>query len=300
VRVHVTGAAGFIGRHLVPRLEGAGWAISRADRAVDVSDARAVDRALERAAPDAVVHLAAVSSVAASEGDPERTRRVNVEGTRALLAATARRAPHARVLLIGSGQQYGTTRSGPTPFDESAPLRPDSTYAETKAEAEQLGAEYAQRGLDVIRVRAFNHVGPGQSDAFVVSSFAKQIAEIECGCRDPVLRVGNLDSVRDFLDVQDAVEAYAALLHPALASGVYNVASGVGVRVGDVLEALLALTPRRSEIEVEVDPARLRPTSYSVGDATRVRAATGWQPRVPLADTLARTLEAWRAELSAA
>ena len=298
MRVLVTGASGFVGRHLLPHLATEGWDASPAERALDVSDERAVDVAIEHAAPDAVVHLAAISSVSAARHDPDRTRRVNVLGTRAVLAAAARHAPNARVLLIGSGEQYGSAQSTPTPLDESTPSRPSSSYARTKAEAEALGVEYAERGLDVVRVRAFNHAGPGQSDAFVVSSFAKQLAEIEADRREPILRVGNLDSVRDFLDVQDVVEAYTRLLDPTVESGVYNVASGVGVRVGEVLEGLLALTPRRPK--VEVDPARFRPTNYSVGDATRLRAATGWRPRVALADTLSRTLEAWRAELSAA
>jgi GDP-4-dehydro-6-deoxy-D-mannose reductase len=264
---------------------------------VDVTDPAAVDAQVVRVAPDAIVHLAAQSSVAASWRDPGLTYRVNFLGSQAILGAALRHAPRARLMLIGSADQYGSSPPGAAPLDESAPLRPRSPYARTKAAADLLGAGYARRGLDVVRVRAFNHTGPGQSDAFVVSSFARQAAEIACGRRAPELRVGNLDSVRDFLDVDDVVDAYARLLDPGVPPGAYNVASGAGVRIGDLLDQLLAcagIAPR-----IEVDPERMRPLDVSVGNSDRLRAATGWAPGIPLARSLERLLAHWRGVIGA-
>jgi GDP-4-dehydro-6-deoxy-D-mannose reductase len=298
VRVLVTGADGFVGRFLLPRLRAAALDVTACDLDLDVSDAVAVEARVGELVPDAIVHLAAISSVGASQRDAERTYRVNFLGARAVLEAVLRHAPRARVLLVGSGDAYGSTAPGAAPFVEEAPLRPRSPYARTKACADLLGAVYAGRGVDVIRTRSFNHTGPGQSDDFAASSFARQIAEIACGRRAPRLRVGNLDSVRDFLDVGDVVEAYALLLDRSVPAGAYNVASGRGVRIGDLLAQLLAC----AEIEphIEVDPERMRPTDCTVGDATRLRDATGWAPRVPLNATLARLLEDWRDRIRAA
>ena len=288
MRVLVTGAAGFVGRHLLPALSSAGHEVFACDVEVDVSDAAAVQAKVETSAPDAIVHLAAISSVAQSAREPDLTRRVNFEGTHCVLDAARRIVPSCRVLTVTSGDVYGTRDPGAEPFREDAPLRPGSPYARSKAEADVLAERFAEEGLDVVRVRAFNHTGPGQSDAFVVPSFARQVAEIACGARPAALRVGNLDSVRDFLDVGDVVAAYVRLLDPSVEAGTYNVASGSGRRIGDLLDRLLALAQITPEIEV--DPARLRPTDWAVGDAARLRAATGWAPQIPLDDTLSRVL----------
>jgi GDP-4-dehydro-6-deoxy-D-mannose reductase len=198
---------------------------------------------------------------------------------------------------VCSGDEYGPAAPGAPAFDEASPLRPHSLYARTKAAADLLGGVFAERGLDVVRPRPFNHSGPGQSEALVLASFARQALEIALGRREPVLRVGNLDSVRDFLDVEDVVEAYLRLARRDVPADAYNVASGHGVRVGDALERLLALVgvaPR-----IETDPERLRPADFSVGDASRLRRATGWVPRVPFERTLERLLDDWRGRLSA-
>jgi GDP-4-dehydro-6-deoxy-D-mannose reductase len=176
-------------------------------------------------------------------------------------------------------------------------MRPRSPYARSKAAADLLALGYLERGLDVLRLRPFNHTGAGQSDVFVASSFARQLAEIERGKRADTLEVGNLDSVRDFLDVSDVIEAYARLCEPGAPADAYNVASGRGVSVGALLECLSALAGLAPKIRV--DPARFRPTDQSVGDASRLRAAIGWEPKVPLESTLESLLAHWRAELSA-
>lgn len=296
MQAFLTGAAGFVGGHLIPRLEGAGYRVVATDRELDVADAGAVEAALGRVRPELIVHLAAVSSVSSSQRDPGLTYRVNYLGALSVLEGARRQVPGARVLLVGSGDVYGSAAPGDAPFDEEAPLRPRSPYARTKAAADLLGAAYAERGLGVVRVRAFNHAGPGQAEAFVLPSFARQAAEIALGRREPKLRVGNLDSVRDFLDVEDVVAAYLALCDPGVAPGVYNVASGNGVRIGDALDAIL----RHLDVapSIEVDPARLRPTDHAVGDATRLRQATGWKPRVPFAETLERVARHARAALN--
>jgi GDP-4-dehydro-6-deoxy-D-mannose reductase len=297
VRAFVTGARGFVGSHLVPRLEQRGFEVVATDRELDVADALRVEDAVRRAKPDLLIHLAALSSVAASWREPELTYRVNFLGARAVLEAVARAAPRARLLLIGSADQYGSLAPGAAPLDEAAPLRPHSPYARTKTAADLLGAAWAQRGLDVVRVRAFNHTGAGQSEEFVLSSFARQAVEIAMGRREPRLRVGNLDSVRDFLDVEDVVEAYQLLSETSVPAGVYNVASGLGVRIGDALDEILGLAGVQPSIES--DPERMRPRDQLVGDAARLRSACGWKPRVRFSETLARLVEDWRQRVSA-
>jgi len=297
VRIWITGARGFVGGHLIPRLIDQGFEVTATDRELDVSDRAAVAAQITKLAPAAIIHLAAQSSVAASKEDPQLTYRVNYLGTLSVLRAASACAQQPRVLLIGSADQYGTSQLASAPFTEDSPLRPNSVYAQSKAEADRIGAVFAGTGLPVVRVRAFNHTGPGQSDAFVLSSFARQVAEIEAGKREAVLRVGNLDSVRDFLDVEDVVDAYLRLLDPQIEAAAYNVSSGVGIRLGDLLERLLE--PLAQKPAVEPDPARFRPTDYSIGDSSRLRAATGWEPRVPIEQTLERLLDFWREKISA-
>jgi GDP-4-dehydro-6-deoxy-D-mannose reductase len=296
VRVWVSGARGFVGSWLVPRLQRDGHTVVAAGRDVDVRDARAVEAAIGAARPDAIVHLAALASVAASFDADEDTARVNYAGTLHVLRAAARHAPAARVLVISSGEVYGGTAL-PVPLDESAPLAPGTPYARTKAAADLAAADFAARGLDVVRARPFNHTGPGQRDLYVAASFARQVAEIEAGRREALLRVGNLDAVRDFLDVADVAEAYVRLLDRAIPADAYNVASGVGRPIRGVLDALLARSAARPRIEV--DTARWRPANAAVGDATRLANATGWKPAVPFETTIARLLDHWRERISA-
>jgi GDP-4-dehydro-6-deoxy-D-mannose reductase len=291
--VLVTGAEGFVGGVLLARLRARGAEAIASDRGdLDVADEARVRAAVAAARPDAVVHLAAISFVPEAEADGGRALRVNYLGTRNLLAAVEAAVPRARVLLVSSSTVYGPAAAGAPPFDESSPLRPANAYARTKAAADLLGAAFAERGLAVWRARPWNHTGAGRPDRFVESSFARQLAEIEAGRRPPRIEVGALDSLRDFLHVEDVVDAYLALLDGSAPPGAYNVASGSGVTIRALLERLLART--RLAPELLVDPARLRPPDASVGSAARLHALTGWAPRRTLDQALGELLDDWR------
>jgi GDP-4-dehydro-6-deoxy-D-mannose reductase len=272
-------------------LQDAGHDTHGADREVDVREPAAIEAALARHAPDAVIHLAAMSSVAQSWEQPELCYQLNFVGTRNLLRAVARRCPEARVLLIGSADQYSATSPAAEPIDESVPLRPRSPYARTKAAAEILGQQAAQNGLDVVRVRAFNHTGAGQTDVFVVSNFARQVARISLGLQEPVMRVGNLESVRDFLHVDDVLRAYRLLLEPTVPADTFNVASGRSSTIQEILDQLIALAGINPRIER--DPERFRETDWLVGDASRLRAATGWHNEIGLESILQELYADW-------
>ncbi|MBW2691161.1 MAG: GDP-mannose 4,6-dehydratase [Deltaproteobacteria bacterium] len=265
MRVFVTGARGFVGGHLVPRLIDEGFEVTATDLDLDVTDPTAVEGRLKLARPEVIVHLAAQSSVAASAIDPESTRSINYGGARSVLEGALRCGSQPRILLIGSADQYGTSSPDSPPLTEDSPLAPASTYARSKAEAEELGTSFVEQGLKVVRVRAFGHTGPGQSDTFVLSSFARQTA-------------------------------YVRLLDPDVPADIYNVASGVGTPLRDLLDTLLDLANQRPLIEC--DPERVRPADYLVGDASRLRAATGWTPRVPIERMLERLLDDWRGKIS--
>lgn len=286
-----------MGRYLVPRLSARGFQVHATDRELDVAAPEAVSAVMDAFAPELIVHLAAISSVPEARRHPARAYSVNFLGTRTVLEAAARRSGRVRVILVCSADAYGSAAPGEGPFDEATPLRPASPYARTKAAAELLGAVYAERGLDVVRARSFNHTGPGQAPSFVLPSFAKQAAEIAAGTRAPRLVVGNLDSVRDFLDVEDVVEAYIRLADRNTPAGVYNVASGRGVRIGDALESILRQTGVTPEIEVDAE--RFRPTDIAIGEATRLREATGWEPHVSFADSLHGLVEDWKIRVNA-
>ncbi|HKA13376.1 MAG TPA: GDP-mannose 4,6-dehydratase [Myxococcota bacterium] len=289
MRIWITGAAGFVGRRLSARLRAAGHTVIGVDREVEITDAPRVARSLASARAEAIVHLAAMSSPAHSLRAPEPAARVNYWGTHAVLEAARCAAPDARVLLVTSGEVYGMRAPGGSPFRETDPLEPRTPYARSKACADMIGALYAARGLDVVRVRPFNHTGPGQAPHFAAPAFARQIAAIADGRSEPKIAVGNLQSVRDFLDVDDVVDAYQLLLDRSVPADAYNVASGIGRPIADLLAELIALSGAKCEIEV--DPERVRPTDASIGDASRLRATTGWEPRTPWRETLSRLLE---------
>lgn len=304
-RVLVTGGRGFVGARLIAALSRRhpDWEIDAPNGApgapdtVDVTSPEAMADWVRRGRPDMVVHLAAVSAVTQASSAPRLAWDVNLGGTLNLVLALAEHAPQARLLYVSSAEVYGATFQAGRPVDEAGLLQPVNPYAASKAAADILVRQAAAGGLSAVVMRPFNHIGPGQSEAFAVPSFAAQIARIEAGTQAPVLHVGSLDDERDFLDVDDVVEAYLlALEHePPPAERVFNVASGQPVRMGEVLDQLLALSSRR--IEVRTDPSRLRATSVRrvVGDAGRLRSVLGWNPRGSLPATLQAILAEQRA-----
>jgi GDP-4-dehydro-6-deoxy-D-mannose reductase len=291
-RAFVTGGSGFAGSHLLDLLPGA-TAPSREE--LDLLDGDAVSAAVRESAPDTVWHLAALASVGRSWEAPAETIAENVAMTVNLLEAVRTEAPEATVVLISSGEIYGPPDR--LPVDERAPLRPQNPYAVSKAACDLLGGQYADAtGLRVVRLRPFNHTGPGQTDDYVVGTLTRQVAEAEAAGREEALvRTGNPDSARDFSDVRDVARAYVAAA--TLDSGVYNVASGKAVTVRELIELVRAAA--RIPVRHEVDPARVRAHDVPEvrGSAERLRASTGWRPEIPLDQTIADALEAWRRKL---
>ncbi len=297
MRAFITGASGFVGHWLRDHLEASGDTVGVLADGVDLSDADGLCTAVHDFGPDVVYHLAALSHVGRSWEAPEETLQVNVVGTLHVLEA-ARTAPRApRVLLVSSAEVYGAAGGGPV--CETAELRPVTPYAASKVAAEFLGVQaHLGRGLEVVRCRPFNHVGPGQADSFVVSGLARRIVEAERGGSD--VRVGNLSAARDFTDVRDVVRAYRLLARAGEPGEVYNVCSGRAVTVAELFERLVALarTPVRSVEDREL----FRPVDLPVlvGDSSKLRAVTGWEPWIALETTLADVLERWREQLAEA
>ena len=311
MRVLITGAAGFVGRHLAAHLFAEGgheiWGLTRARRVIEGLDSRmrlvvadlrekeSVDEAVQRVRPQAVYHLASQASVARSLADPLDTILNNVVGQVNLLEACARHAPEARILVVGSNEEYGLTRPDELPISESKELRPISPYAVSKVTQDLLGHQYfATRGLQVIRVRPFTHTGPGQANLFVTPAFARQLAEMERGQREHRMRVGFLDGQRDFTDVRDVVRGYRLLIERGEPGDVYNLGAGVPRSVRSILDGLLELTTVRPV--VEIDPSMIRPLEMPVmyADCSKIYAATGWKTEIPFEQTLRDVLDDWR------
>ena len=313
MRLLVTGAGGFVGGHLVELVRreapdtsvhgvvlphgSLGWSSSQGARIheADLDDPAAAAAVIEEVRPDGIVHLAGQSSVHQSWLDPGGTLRTNVLGIVHLLDAARSAALRPAVLVVGSAEEYGPVADAELPIREDAPLRPASPYAVSKVAQGYLARQYfLSHGVPVVCTRTFHHTGPGRGEVFAESSFARQIAEIEAGRQPPVISVGNLDAVRDFTDVRDVVRAYWALLERGASGEAYNVCSGVGIRIGDLLERLVRLSNAR--VEVRVDPERLRPVDVPalVGDKAKLAAATGWAPRIALGETLKDLLDDWR------
>jgi len=318
MRVLITGISGFVGRHLSEHLLAAhpgvelfglrrwrseapaGTPLDASVRVIegDLLDVPSLVRALQAARPDAVFHLAASSSVASSWDTPAEMLQVNVLGTLHLLEAVRQLDLDAPVLLACSAESYGLVRKDELPIREEQPFRPVSPYAVSKAAVDLLGFQYHQTfRLRTVRMRFFNHCGPRQSARFVISSLARQIAEIEAGLRPSRIQVGNLDVRRDFVDVRDAARAYWLAAERCAPGEAYNVASGQARSIREILDLMLSLSD--AVVEVEFDPGRIRPSEIDVlvGDSTRFRNATGWRPEIPFERTLADTLDHWRATL---
>jgi GDP-4-dehydro-6-deoxy-D-mannose reductase len=310
MKVLITGITGFVGGHLVaflrsehPEVEILGLVRPPGARAgfpgvtlveADLEDAVSVEAALSKIRPERVIHLAGQSSAHRSWLDPSGTLRLNIHGLLHLLEAIRRRSFSPRVLVVGSAEEYGQFEPEDLPLRESAPLRPHSPYAVSKVAQGYLALQYTLCfGIETIRTRSFPHTGPGRGEAFAESSFARQIVEIKAGRKPAILEVGNLNAVRDFTDVRDVVRAYWDLLERGEAGEVYNVCTGVGVRIRDLLGRLVAIAG--VDVEMRLDPERLRPSDIPtlIGDPTRLEQTTGWRPRIPLDQTLREILEYW-------
>jgi GDP-4-dehydro-6-deoxy-D-mannose reductase len=326
MRALVTGVTGFVGGHLAEHLVAAGdlvvglstsgrWPAELAHLVrqvrVERCDLTAVAEAdladlIARKQPEVIYHLAAQANPQASVTDPRGTWALNLGGALNLLEAVKASAsaspsgssatprPRPRVILVSSGVCYGNPAPEHLPVNEDCPLRPNNPYAASKAAADLLGIQhFLAHGTDVVMVRPFNHAGPRQSPSYVLSALARQVAEVEAGQKRRV-EVGNLDVVRDFTDVRDVVRGYRLLAEQGRPGAVYNLGSGRGIRLADALAMLTAQA--QAPIDVFVDPARVRPVDQPllVADPSKLRAATGWDPQLSIAETLADMLQYWR------
>ncbi|MGY6500922.1 MAG: GDP-mannose 4,6-dehydratase [Acidimicrobiales bacterium] len=288
----VTGSSGFAGSHLARHLDALGHEVHGLDRSegVDITDADAVRRAVEAVRPRLVFHLAGFADVGRSWDDPHEAFAANALGTMHVLDA-ARAVGASRVLVVGSADVYGVVSEDELPLTERQPVRPTSPYAASKLSAEALALQaWNGYGLETVIVRAFNHLGPGQTSRFVAAAIADRVARNERDGRDEV-EVGNVTPRRDFTDVRDVVRAYAMLAESGEPGEIYHVCSGRDVSIRELAETLIAASGR--PMTLAPDPDLQRPVDIPVlrGDATKLRAATGWQPEVPLEQTLADLLD---------
>lgn len=267
---------------------------------VDLKDAEAVQAALAEARPDAIYHLAAQAAVPRSFEDPWETLENNIRSQLHLILGLLALDLRPRMLVVSSAEVYGIVPAEQMPITEDMPLAPTNPYSVSKVTQDLLGLQYfLSHRLPVIRVRPFNHIGPGQGTAFAAAAFAVQIARIEQGVQPPVIEVGNLSAERDFTDVRDVVQAYRLALTRGEPGEVYNVCSGRAVSIQHMLDVLLSFS--RVDVQVRVDPQRLRVVDRPlvVGSAARLKAATGWEPVVPLEESLLAVLEDARARVAA-
>lgn len=310
MRVLITGICGFVGGYLYRHLIQAGHIVcgTRLENekvpdhlrdtdifVMDLTDKEAVEAVLRESKPDAICHLAAQSSVALSWKDPAMTYNVNVIGTINLLECLRTLEMNPRILLVGSSEEYGKVTPDEIPISEDHSQRPGNPYAASKAGQEMLGRLYADAyGMEIIMVRAFNHTGPGQTPTFVIPDFAHRIAMMEKGLMPKELLVGNLEAVRDFSDVRDIVRGYGMLIEQGRAGEIYNIGSGHGYAIKDLLEKLLAMTDET--ITVTQDPNRMRPSDVPalIGDVSKIKEHIGWEPEIPIEKTLRDVLDYWR------
>jgi GDP-mannose 4,6-dehydratase len=316
-RVLITGITGFVGSHLAEYLldqEGVEvyglkrWrsSLHNIEHLIerlklidgDLRDSKSMIRVIDTVRPDIIHHLAAQSYVVTSYDAPIDTIETNVCGTINLLEAVRQVGIDPVIHICSSSEVYGQVDPKYVPIKEDTPFRPASPYAVSKVGEDMVGyLYYAAYKLKTIRSRMFTHTGPRRGEVFVESSFAKQIAEIEKGLREPVVRVGNLNSIRTFLDVRDAVRAYWLLVNKCPPGEVYNIGGNETMSIGEMLDLLLSMSP--AKIKVQVDPARLRPADVTlqIPDCTKFKEATGWEPQIPIRQTLQDLLNYWRANV---
>jgi len=308
LRILVTGGTGFVGGHLIRFLKSQDsqiFVLASGNRhipnapgiqyhAVDIRDGERVHSVVRDVNPEQIYHLAGITAVDLSWTHPRLTYEVNVFGAQNLFDAAMNLPVPPKILNISTSQVYASASESLT---EDSPLRPNNPYAASKAMAELLVAQYQDRaGGGIITARPFNHTGPGQSPNFVLSSIAKQFAEIESGLRPPQLKLGNVDVGRDFTDVRDVVRAYSMLLEKGKASEVYNVCSGSAVLLSDIIKVFQAVSG--TEVTIEIDPEKVRPNDAAeiYGDPRKLQAAIGWDREIPLEKTVEDTLNYWRSQ----
>jgi len=302
----VTGAEGFVGKHLMIELMRNGYHVFGTSRIrqsgylkMDVTNYEEVRSVINETKPDYIFHLAAIAFVPSSWQDPQLTFEVNTIGALNIFNAVRSVGINPVIQIACSSEEYGLVHENEVPIKETNPLRPLSPYAVSKIAMDFLGYQYSQSyGLKVIRTRAFNHSGPGRGEVYMTSTFAKQIAEIELGLKEPVIKVGDLTSVRDITDVRDTVRAYRLLVEKGIPGEVYNIATGKGYTAQEILDMLLSMS-KKKRIKVEQDPKRMRPSDVKIliGDAKKTKKACGWSPKYEIRDTLKALLEFWRSEL---
>ena len=315
MRALITGAGGFVGAHLCAfLLAHTDWELLGTVypqpvesqppdprlrlKFANLCDPAGVQALVDEAQPNYIFHLAAQAFVPTSLADPWDTLQNNIRSELNLLEAVRRSGREVRVVVIGSNEEYGAPRPGELPQTEESPLRPNNPYAVSKVTQDFLGLQYyLTYGIPVVRVRPFNHTGPGQSPRFVVPAFASQIARIEADQQEPVMMVGNLEAARDFSDARDIVRAYHLAATQGEPGEVYNLASGKPRSVQELLDTLLSYS--QAEIRVERDPARYRPVDVPevYGSAAKFHRLTGWEPEIPFEQTLWDTLEYWREQV---
>ena len=305
----VVGGGGFVGPYLVRHLKdelGYEVTVTKTEKEtlamdgavvknLDILDKNQISELLNEEKPDYLFHLAAQSSVAYSWKNPTLTVDVNIKGCVNLLEAVKDADEKPRVLLIGSGEEYGHIKKDECPIIEDNVLRPGNIYAATKSCQNMLGKIYSDAyGLDIMMVRAFNHIGPNQTPVFVVADFCKQVADIEKGKQEPVIYVGNLSAKRDFTDVRDVVKAYALLVKGGKRGETYNGGRGHAVAIEDILKEIVSMSDK--DIEVKVDEKKLRPVDVPIiePDIEKIKKEVGWEPVIELRQTLEETLEYWR------
>jgi GDP-4-dehydro-6-deoxy-D-mannose reductase len=304
-RALITGAAGFVGKVLSGYLKQSAWEVVGTDCAAsediiacDVGDRDSVEAMLDAVGEVThVFHLAAMTFVPEAMRHPSTVMTVNLLGTINLMTALHARLPGARVVFVGSAECYGRPLS--LPMDEGHSLQPENPYAISKAAADQYCAFLSRStDMDIVRMRPFNHSGPGQSDHFVLSSFARQIAEIEAGRTSPQIHVGNLNAARDFMHVNDVVRAYGLVAEQGSAGEAYNICSGKSCTIQEALATLLGFSDR--DIEVVTDPERMRPVDVPevVGSHDKLSADTGWVPEIGFETLLKDLLGYWREQFT--
>lgn len=302
----IIGAAGFVGGYLARHLKNdLGWetVLTKLPAEnieggyetydLDILSQEDISALLQRVRPDVIFHLAAQSSVAVSWKKPRLTAAVNVEGCINLLEAVRLGGNYSpRILLIGSGEEYGHLPEGVSLVSEDTPINPGNPYAATKAAQNMFGTLYARSyGMDIVMVRAFNHIGKGQLPQFAAADFCLQAAEIKAGIKENVIRTGNLSAKRDFTDVRDVVRAYGMLAVNGKAGETYNVGSGRSIAISELLAEIIDISG--CEIRHETDPARMRPSDIPEirADITKLQRDTGWTPEIALCETLGEMIE---------